>query len=263
MIVHSKMVIAEDKEISSPSVPSFAATPIVPHVVSPLRRIQVDASATARLPFLTDPSGLAVEQYKLLRGRLNALQPRGGVLLVTSPAPGDGKTLTSINLAWSLAQGDFRTCLVDLDFRAPGVTRTLELSTEDGGAEEVLTGKKNLTQALFQIGDRPFHVLGIRDRIEEPSHLYTAALLGPLLGVLRASYRWVILDLAPAVPMSDVSDVLPQTDGALMVVRSGKTQKMFLSPVLEILGKKLWGVVLNETPVLGSAYYGSYGKQYR
>jgi capsular exopolysaccharide synthesis family protein len=199
----------------------------------------------------------------MLRGRLNALEPRGGILLVTSPAPGDGKTLTSINLAWSLAQGGFRTCLVDLDFRAPGVTRTLDLCADDGGAEEVLTGKKTLAQTLFQIGDRPFHVLGIRERVEEPSQLYAPARLTPLLSALRASYRWVILDLAPAVPMSDVSDILPQADGALMVVRSGKTQKAFLPPLLEILGKKLWGVVLNDTPVLGSAYYGSYGKHYR
>jgi Mrp family chromosome partitioning ATPase len=106
-------------------------------------------------------------------------------------------------------------------------------------------------------------VLGIRERIEEPSHLYATALLGPLLTALRASYRWVILDLAPAVPMSDVSDILPQADGALMVVRSGKTQKAFLPPLLEILGRKLWGVVLNGAPVLGSAYYGSYGKHHR
>jgi hypothetical protein len=48
-----------------------------------------------------------------------------------------------------------------------------------------------------------------------------------------------------------------------MVVRSGKSQKSFLPPLLEILGRKLWGVVLNDTPVLGSAYYGSYGKHYR
>jgi capsular exopolysaccharide synthesis family protein len=263
MIIHSQMVIAEDREgLSRP--PSFpAAPPTVPPAVVSTRRIRVEAYATTRLPFLMDPAGLAVEQFKMLRGRLNELQPRGGVLLVTSPGPGDGKTLTSINLAWSLAQGGFRTCLVDLDFRAPGVTRTLELPVEDGGAEEVLTGKKNLAETLFQIGDRPFHVLGIRERLEDPSQLYATALLGPLLTTLRASYRWVILDLAPAVPMSDVSDVLPQADGALMVVRSGKTQKKFLPPLLEILGKKLWGVVLNDTPVLGSAYYGSYGKHYR
>ena len=262
MIVRSKMVIADDVEVL-PRAASHVAPLIVPPAIAPLRTIQLEAHADARLPFLTDPAGLAVEQFKMLRGRLNALEPDGGVLLVTSPAPGDGKTLTSINLAWSLAQGGFRTCLVDLDFRAPGVTRTLDLSTDDGGAEEVLTGKKTLAQTLFQIGDRPFHVLGIRERVEEPSHLYAPGHLTPLLSALRVSYRWVILDLAPAVPMSDVSDILPQADGALMVVRSGKTQKAFLPPLLEILGKKLWGVVLNDTPVLGSAYYGSYGKHYR
>lgn len=262
MIVRSKMMIADDEVLPRASA-SLAGPLIVPPAVAPSRTVQLVAHADLRVPFLMDPAGLAVEQYKMLRGRLNALEPRGGVLLVTSPAPGDGKTLTSINLAWSLAQGGFPTCLVDLDFRAPGVTRTLELSTDDGGAEEVLTGKKSLAQTLFQIGDRPLHVLGIRERVDEPSHLYATALLAPLLSALRASYRWVILDLAPAVPMSDVSDVLPQADGALMVVRSGKTQKSFLPPLLEILGKKLWGVVLNDTPVLGSAYYGSYGKHYR
>jgi capsular exopolysaccharide synthesis family protein len=263
MILRSKMVIANNEEILPRASAPLAAPLIVPPALAPSRTIQIEAHATARLPFLMDPAGLAVEQYKMLRGRLNALEPHGGILLVTSPAPGDGKTLTSINLAWSLAQGGFRTCLVDLDFRAPGVTRTLDLSTDDGGTEEVLTGKKTLAQTLFQIGDRPFHVLGIRERVEEPSQLYAPARLTPLLSALKASYRWVILDLAPAVPMSDVSDILPQADGALMVVRSGKTQKAFMPPLLEILGKKLWGVVLNDTPVLGSAYYGSYGKHHR
>jgi capsular exopolysaccharide synthesis family protein len=263
MIFRSQIAVAENKEVR-PLVSSRPTSPLmVPSEIAPSRTIQVKADATARLPFLLDPTGLAVEQYKMLRGRLNQQQPRGGIVLVTSPAPGDGKTLTCVNLAWSLAQGGFRTCLVDLDFRAPGLTRTLGLSMDEGGAEEVLMGKRTLAQTLFQIGDRPFHVLGIRERVEEPSHLYASAVLGPLLTVLKASYRWVILDLAPAVPMSDVSDVLPQADGALMVVRAGKTQKTFLPPLLEILGRKLWGVVLNDTPVLGSAYYGSYGKHYR
>lgn len=262
MIVHTKLGIADEEIVPRGSAP--APTPlIVPPILAASRTVRLEAHETSRLPFLTDPAGLAIEQYKMLRGRLNTLEPRGGVLLVTSPAPGDGKTLTSINLALSFAQGGFRTCLVDLDFRAPGVTRTLDLRTDDGGVEEVLTGKTTLAQTLFQIGDRPLHVLGIRERVEEPSHLYATGLLGPFLSVLRASYRWVILDLAPAVPMSDVADVLPQADGALMVVRAGKTQKALLPPLLEILGSKLWGVVLNDTPVLGSAYYGSYGKHYR
>lgn len=253
MIVRSHMVISEAEELRT--APSPVAD--VPRI------IHIEPRDNSRLAFLVDPTGLAVEQYKLLRGRLNTLQPRGGVLLMTSPGPGDGKTLTSINLAWSLAQGGFRTCLVDLDFRAPGLARTLGLSLTEGGTQEVLTGSKNAAESMLQIGDRPFHVLGIRERVEEPSELFTPAVLGPLLIGLRARYRWVVLDMAPVMPMSDVAEVLPQVDGALLIVRAGKTSKDLLPPLFELLGSKLKGVVLNDTPVLGSAYYGSYGNPER
>jgi Mrp family chromosome partitioning ATPase len=248
MIVRSHMSISEAEELRTPAAPAVDAP----------RIIRIEPQDNSRLAFLVEPTGLAVEQYKLLRGRLNALQPRGGVLLMTSPGPGDGKTLTSINLAWSLAQGGFRTCLVDLDFRAPGLARMLGLTLEEG-TEEVLTGRQNPAKSMLQIGDRPFHTLGIRERVEEPSALFAPAVLGPLLTSLRAMYRWVILDMAPAMPMSDVSEVLPQVDDALLVVRAAKTSKDLLPPLLQLLGSKLRGVVLNDTPVLGSAYYGSYG----
>jgi capsular exopolysaccharide synthesis family protein len=254
MIVRTEVAL-ETEKIPSASTPS-SPTPGV-------RVIRLQPEPTSRLAFLTDPVGLAVEQYKLLRGRLNALQPRGGVLLVTSPGPGEGKTLTSVNLSWSLAEGGFRTCLVDLDFRAPGTARTLGLVPEHGGVEEVLTGERTIAQCLYQIGDRPLHVMPIRQRVESPSRLFSPELLGPLITRLRGMYRWVILDLAPAVPMSDVSEVIPQADGALMVVRAGKTLKSLVKSPLEILGSKLWGVVLNDSPIQGSAYYGGYGNAKR
>jgi Mrp family chromosome partitioning ATPase len=249
MIVRSSMVISEAEELRTAQ-PSPGDAP---------RILRIEPQDNSRLAFLVEPAGLAVEQYKRLRGRLNAVQPRGGVLLMTSPGPGDGKTLTSINLAWSLAQGGFRTCLVDLDFRAPGLARTLGLTLE-AGTEEALTGRQNPAKSMLQIGDRPFHMLGIRERVEQPSALFAPAVLGPLLTSLRAMYRWVILDMAPAIPISDVSDVLPQVDAALLVVRAGKTSKDLLPPLFELLGSKLRGVVLNDTPVLGSAYYGHYGQ---
>ncbi len=254
MIVHSEILVkTQETEPSGSPLPANPTT----------RVIRIQPQPTSRLAFLTEPTGLAVEQYKLLRGRLNALQPRGGVMLVTSPGPGEGKTLTSINLAWSLAEGNFRTCLVDLDFRAPGTARTLGYNPENGGVEEVLTGKRTIAQTICQVGDRPLHLLPIRDRVETPSTLFSPSVLGPLLNSLRGMYRWVILDLAPAVPMSDVAEVVPQVDGALMVVRAGKTQKAMVHAPLEILGSKLWGVVLNDSPILGSAYYGAYGSAKR
>ena len=74
-------------------------------------------------------------------------------------------------------------------------------------------------------------------------------------------FQWVVLDFAPAIPMADVGEVLPHVDGALMIVRSGKTSKAMVPPSLEILGSKLWGVVMNDALIKGSAYYGHYGNR--
>src|ERR1700710_1771023 len=70
------------------------------HGMSESQVVTIVPDQNSRLVFLTDPAGLAIEQYKLLRRRLCAAHPNGGMMLVTSPSPGDGKTLTSINLAW-------------------------------------------------------------------------------------------------------------------------------------------------------------------
>src|SRR5215472_12502365 len=99
------------------------------------RQISINLDSASRLVYLTDPEGLAVERYRLLRRHLDTLHPDGGVLLITSPSPGDGKTLTSINLAWSFAEAGNSTCLVDLDFRAPGISRLLHYSFGEGGVQ--------------------------------------------------------------------------------------------------------------------------------
>jgi Mrp family chromosome partitioning ATPase len=61
--------------------------------------------------------------------------------------------------------------------------------------------------------------------------------------------------------MADVGEVLAHVDGALLVIRSGKTARKLISPSLEIVGPKLCGIILNDSPIQGSAYYGSYGNR--
>ena len=73
-------------------------------------------------------------------------------------------------------------------------------------------------------------------------------------------YKWVLFDFAPVIPMADVSEMIPHIDGVILVVRVGKTEKNLLAPALEAIGSKLWGVVANDCPISGSAYYGYYGK---
>jgi len=218
--------------------------------------------AGSRLVFLTDPHGLAVESYKLLRTRLCAMSPNRGVLLVTSPNAGDGKTLTSTNLAWSLADSGKHTCLVDLDFRAPGMGRSMnyEILADEDGVAEVLQGSSALSKAIRRVSGTSLHVLGIKEPQPSSSQFLAPETIRPMLTKLRDIFEWVILDMPPAIPMSDVSEVLPHVDGALMVVRSGKTNKSLLQPTIDLLGSKLWGAVLNDAVINGSEYYyGYYG----
>jgi capsular exopolysaccharide synthesis family protein len=215
----------------------------------------------SRLVFLTEPTGLAVEQYKILRRRLCNLHPQGGVMLITSPSPGEGKTLTSVNLSWALAEAGHDICLVDLDFRAPGITRALGYTIDEDGVEDVIAGKRTINQSIRQLGDRSLYVLGVRRRMVSPGGLLSSASITPILAELRTMFRWVILDFAPVIPMADVGEVLPQVDGALMVIRSGKTEKSLVAPSIEILGSKVWGVVVNDSPIYGSSYYGYYGNR--
>lgn len=232
-----------------------------PRSLSPeRRRIAVYPGRDSRLVYLTEPDGLPVERYRLLRRRLCTLYPEGGALLLTSPAPGEGKTLTSINLAWALAEAGHSTCLVDLDFRAPGVSRTLQYAFDEGGVQEVLEEKADILDLVCQLGDHQLHVLGIKHRLASPGYLFYSSAMPRMVVGLRSTYKWVVLDFAPVIPMADVSEMIPHVNGAILVVRTGKTEKDMLEPALEALGPKLWGVVANDCSINGSSYYGHYGK---
>ncbi len=224
------------------------------------RRITIDPDGNSRLVFLTDPEGLAVERYRLLRRRLVTLHPNGGVMLITSPNPGEGKTLTAVNLAWAFAEAGHSTCLVDMDFRAPGVSRTLHHSFDDGGVRELLEGEAEVHELVHRLGEHPLHVLGIKRRLSSPGYLFHSRPMEAMLAELRTMFKWTVLDFAPVIPMADVSEIIPHVNGAILVVRTGKTGRDMLEPAIEAIGSKLWGVVANDCPISGSAYYGYYGK---
>ena len=231
-----------------------------PQKLAPERRLPFTPDDTSRLVFLTEPEGLAVERYRLLRRRLCTIHPDGGVVLITSPSPGEGKTLTSINLAWSFAEAGNSTCLVDMDFRSPGVSRTLHYYFEDGGVQEVLEGKAEIHELTHRLGEHPLQVLGIKTRLSSPGYLFYTQEMALMVTKLRSMFKWVVLDFAPVIPMADISEILPHINGAILVVRTGKTEKDMLAPAIETIGPKLWGVMANDCPISGSAYYGHYGK---
>ncbi len=236
----------------------------VPPSLAPLpkeRLFTPRPGSSSHLVFSTEPDGLAAEQYRILRRRLTNAHPEGGAMLITSPSPGEGKTLTAANLAWCMAEAGHKTVLVDLDFRAPGLSETFGLAVNQDGVEDVLAGKRSVHEALRRVTDRPLYMLPVRRRRKSVGGLLSSAAVTRLLVELRANFPWILLDFAPAIPMADVGEVLPHVDGALLVVRAGRTDRAMIGPALDILGSTLWGVVVNDMAISGSAYYGNYGKQ--
>jgi len=151
------------------------------------------------------------------------------ILAVTSPTPGCGKTLTSVNLALSIArQSDRAVLLVDLDLQKPQVAACLGLSCKTG-VLSVVEGTTRLQDALIQtrIAGSRIVVLPTEQPVAGSSEWMTSAGMRAMLQAIRRDFQsWtVIVDMPPVLTGDDVIAVLPQIDCALLVAAAGKSQR--------------------------------------
>jgi capsular exopolysaccharide synthesis family protein len=196
------------------------------------------------------PHSLAAEQYRTLRTRIVMLEEGRArrVLLVTSPAKGDGKSITAANLALTMAQEfNRKVVLVDADLRQPTVHALLGIPQEPG-VVDVLGGRAALEDALVQLPDVGLAVVPAGLPPEQPAELLGSAGMRRLLEALRSRFDRVIVDVPPVIPLADVGVVAPQCDGVLLVVRAGATPKPLIERALATFdAERLLGIVLNES----------------
>jgi capsular exopolysaccharide synthesis family protein len=196
------------------------------------------------------PHSVAAEQYRTIRTRLVMLEEGRArrVLLVTSPAKGDGKSITSANLALTMAQEfNRKVVLVDADLRQPTQHDLLGIPQEPG-VVDVLGGRAALEEALVQLPDVRLAVVPAGLPPEQPAELLGSAGMRRLLESLRSRFDRVIVDVPPVIPLADVGVVAPQCDGVLLVVRAGATPKPLIERALATFdAERLLGIVLNES----------------
>jgi protein-tyrosine kinase len=208
------------------------------------------------------PHSLAAEQYRTLRTRLVLLEEGRArrVLLVTSPAKGDGKSITAANLALTMAQEfNRRVVLVDADLRRPAVHGLFGIADQPG-LVDVLGGSATLEDALVLLPDVHLAVLPAGLAPAQPAELLGSAGMRRTLEALRSRFDRVIVDVPPVIPLADVGVLAPQCDGVLLVVRAGVTPKPLIERALSAFdAERLLGVVLNESgggePEYGYAGY--------
>lgn len=196
------------------------------------------------------------DAYKMLRTQvLQRMRANGwSALAVTSATPGEGKTLTAVNLAISLARdANHSVLLVDLDLRRPSVSRCFGYDPEYG-IRDYLLDDVPLSDILFTPGIERFAVLPAGRALMESSELLTAPKMAHLARELKSRYdgRIVIYDLPPMLVADDFLAFAPRVDAALLVIEEGKTRKSDLSAAME---------AMRDIPVVGTVLNKSFEKQ--
>ena len=217
-----------------------------------------------QLVSLTAPGSFAADQYRSLRHSVERLRKDSGlrVLAVTSPSPGDGKSITSVNLAGALAQSpDAQILIVDGDLRRPSVTEYLGLHPRraPGLAEAILDPEFGLSQVVRRLEGFNLSVLPAGTPQPTPYELLNSRRLEDLLSEARRLYDFVLIDTPPLIPFPDCRLLGRWVDGFLVIVGAHKTPRKLLAEALNLIDPaKVIGVVLNGDDRPLSGHYGYY-----
>lgn len=208
----------------------------------------------------------AAEAYKLLR--TNLLFSFTGssechVIGFTSSFPGEGKSLTAVNLAYTMAESKRSVLLIEGDMRLPTLNKRLSLHATPG-LSNLLVGLSKESEAIQTFyateGTDPvtLDVIVAGDEPPNPSELLGSDRMISLLQVLRQHYDFIILDLPPVTAVSDALVASKLIDGMVLVVRSGRAVRGALAETirqLKLVNTRILGFAFNGAGGSGGGYY--------
>lgn len=204
----------------------------------------------------------ASEAYKLLRTKLQFSfvdESKCRILGVSSALAGEGKSLSSVNLAYSLAQLDKKVLLIDCDMRRPSLNAKLPIQ-KIPGLSNYLTRQTTAEEVLqhYINGETGLDVISSGRNPPNPMELLSSQRMLTVLEELRPHYDYIILDLPPVGEVSDAMVASKLADGILLVVRQNYCDRTSLSNALkqfEFVGTRILGVVMNCTTEDAGSYY--------
>ena len=200
---------------------------------------------------LTDPRSPVSEAYRTLRTNLSfsSLDEPIRTLVVTSPAPDEGKSTTIANLAVTMAQGGRKTILVDCDLRRPSLHTLFECQAEPGLTNFLLEedGQPALQQTqveglqLFSSGPLP----------PNPADLLGSQKMDKVIASLAQSADIVLFDAPPVIAVTDAAVLGAKVDGVLLVINAGKTRREHAERAKEMLERanvRIVGAAMTNAP---------------
>lgn len=214
----------------------------------------------APLPLVAEKTNnIIAEQYRILYTKLQHIGAEGGlkVVAVTSAVKGEGKSVTSLNLAYVIAK-DFKkkVLLIECDMRKPSMLSSQIGREGAGGLSDIIAGKAEANEAVCRVEETSLYLLTCGTSIKNSSELVDSPRLKELLERFRTEFDYIIVDTPPIFPLMDMNILSKLADGIILVVRAGITpKKIVLNAVQSISGGRFIGVVLNGANRALAKYY--------
>lgn len=204
------------------------------------------------------------EQYRRLAATLLSAQATAGikVVMVTSAAAGEGKTLTASNLALTFSESYLRrVLLVDGDLRCPSLQHVFNFAAAVG-LSEALTSAEDQRLTLHQ-ASRHLTIVPAGAPSADPMAGLSSERMRRIIDEARDAFDWIIIDTPPVGLLSDASLLSAMVDGVVLVVKAGATHFDRVQRAVDAVGReRVLGVVLNRVSADQSPAYDAYHRYY-
>jgi receptor protein-tyrosine kinase len=227
---------------------------------------QVNLRVPSGLPVFPfdDAHATAAEQYRMIRTRIvQNLEPQK-LILVSSPDSGDGKTITTLNMAGALAlKSDVNVLILDADLCRPAVAKTLGIPSSPG-LSEVLRGACALRDAVVRVGHFPnLYVLPAGEMVANRTELLDSPRWRSISATIRNQFHYTMVDAPPIDAVADYPLIQKACDCVIIVVRPDHTNRVRCMHALQnVPADKLIGAVINAAEdwfMLRNSHYHYYG----
>lgn len=209
----------------------------------------------------------AAEAYKLLRTNLSFTIPNKSgckVIGVTSALKGEGKSTTSVNIAYTMAQSGGKVLLIECDLRMPTLSKRIQVA-EAPGLSNLLVGQNNINDVLQRSGLKSnLWVISAGNLPPNPAELLGSENMAKTVKSLSEYFDVIVLDFPPVTVVSDALVASKCVNGMVVVVRQDYCDRHSLDEAvhqLQFAGAKILGFVMTGANTLSKSYK-RYGKSY-
>jgi len=254
----AKKMRERKEETPSPEIPlspTYTQTKVIPTDPLNLEKNKIIAATKSKE---------AYEYYRFLKTQiLHRMEKNGWNCLLISALPGEGKTLTAINLGITLAREITKTVLLmEADLRNPSIAELLQISVQKGLANYLMEKDCPLSECLVNPGFERLVILPAGKIVQDATEIMGSPKMQSLLQEVKNRYkdRYILIDSPPLLTFADALTLSPYVDAVLLVVEVYKTTIDQVKRALELLERPLLGIVLNKAAMPQKPGYYSYSE---